>query len=343
MAGRGPAGPDRAASATTSTGSARPRTWRGSSRRRQGEDAGAAFAYVGWHSTPGTGARRGFVLPGAPRRRRRIGALRARSRAGSRTWLRHARDHRCRRRRGSLAWVDRRGFREVGRNSRMVLDLIAIEAPAIDPPEGIEIVTWAERPELRPELYEVACEAYPDVPGEEATPMDSYEEMALEGHAAATATGPRRRSSRWSTARWPATPSCRSRARSSKVVWHDMTGVRRAFRGRGVASALKRAEIAWAKQAGYESLQTTNEVRNEPIRRLNERHGYSCAAGPRRVARRAVRAGQSSSVDPRFTAAALSARSICRLASRSAIVRRLSPLSLPRPSATSTFTLPSLK
>ena len=48
----------------------------------------------------------------------------------------------------SLAWVDRRGFREVGRNSKMVLDLTAIEAPAIDPPEGVEIVTWAERPEL---------------------------------------------------------------------------------------------------------------------------------------------------------------------------------------------------
>ena len=53
-----------------------------------------------------------------------------------------------------------------------------------------------------------------------------------------------------------------------------MTGVRRAFRGRGIAGALKRAEIAWAKQAGYETLQTNNEVRNEPIRRLNERHGY---------------------------------------------------------------------
>src|SRR4029078_13264811 len=76
----------------------------------------------------------------------------------------------------SLAWVDRRGFREVGRNSKMVLDLTAIETPAIDPPEGVEIVTWAERPELAPGLYAVACEAYPHVPGDEGTPMDSYEE-----------------------------------------------------------------------------------------------------------------------------------------------------------------------
>jgi GNAT superfamily N-acetyltransferase len=68
----------------------------------------------------------------------------------------------------------------------------------------------------------------------------------------------------------------RSRA---NVVVHDMTGVRRAFRRRGIASALKRAEIAWAKQAGYERLESNNEVRNEPIRRLNERHGYTVQPG----------------------------------------------------------------
>ena len=65
----------------------------------------------------------------------------------------------------------------------------------------------------------------------------------------------------------------------TNVVMHDMTGVRRAFRGRGIAGALKRAEIAWAKQAGYETLETSNEVRNEPIRRLNERHGYTVQPG----------------------------------------------------------------
>jgi RimJ/RimL family protein N-acetyltransferase len=58
------------------------------------------------------------------------------------------------------------------------------------------------------------------------------------------------------------------------VAFHDMTGVKRAWRGRGVAGALKRAELAWAKRERYERLRTQNEVRNEPIRRLNERLGY---------------------------------------------------------------------
>jgi predicted GNAT family N-acyltransferase len=63
------------------------------------------------------------------------------------------------------------------------------------------------------------------------------------------------------------------------VAFHDITGVKRAWRGRCVASALKRAEIAWAKWNGYERLSTMNEERNEPIRRLNARLGYRPAPG----------------------------------------------------------------
>ena len=69
-----------------------------------------------------------------------------------------------------------------------------------------------------------------------------------------------------------------SRARPS-VAMHDMTGVLRAWRGRGIARALKAAEIAWAKEHGYERLETQNEERNEPIRRLNVRHGYVVEPG----------------------------------------------------------------
>jgi GNAT superfamily N-acetyltransferase len=62
-------------------------------------------------------------------------------------------------------------------------------------------------------------------------------------------------------------------------AFHDLIGVRRSHRGRGIAGTLKRTQIAWAKRAGYGSLQTSNEVRNEPIRRLNEKHGYVLEPG----------------------------------------------------------------
>jgi GNAT superfamily N-acetyltransferase len=63
------------------------------------------------------------------------------------------------------------------------------------------------------------------------------------------------------------------------VVMHDMTAVRRRWRGQGIAGALKRAEITWAIDNGYARLETENEERNEPIRRLNERHGYVIEPG----------------------------------------------------------------
>ena len=58
-----------------------------------------------------------------------------------------------------------------------------------------------------------------------------------------------------------------------------MTGVLRAWRGRGIASALKRAEIAWAVETGATHLETSNEERNAPIRHLNQRYGYRLQPG----------------------------------------------------------------
>ena len=76
----------------------------------------------------------------------------------------------------SFAWAERRGFREVGRNSMLALDLAGVEPPEVAPPEGIEIITWAERPDLARGIYEVACEALPDVPGEDEAEMAPFEE-----------------------------------------------------------------------------------------------------------------------------------------------------------------------
>jgi hypothetical protein len=64
----------------------------------------------------------------------------------------------------SLAWAARRGFGEVERNSRLILELRDYEPPSVAPPTGIDIVTWAERPELARGIYDVACEAFPDIP-----------------------------------------------------------------------------------------------------------------------------------------------------------------------------------
>ena len=179
---------------------------------------------------------------------------------------------------GSLAWATARGFREIGRNSRLVLDLSAIDAPERRPPEGIEIVTWAERPETARGIYDVALEALPDIPGEEDVDIGTFDEWLERDMRGA---GDRPDAVFVALAGDDVVGYAKlsfSLARPH-VVMHDLTGVRRAWRGRGIAAALKRTQIAWAKTAGYERLETSNEVRNEPIRRLNERHGYVVTPG----------------------------------------------------------------
>ncbi len=54
-----------------------------------------------------------------------------------------------------------------------------------------------------------------------------------------------------------------------------MTGTARAARGRGVATAIKRAMILWARdEAGLTALRTTNEERNAPMLAINRKLGY---------------------------------------------------------------------
>lgn len=177
-----------------------------------------------------------------------------------------------------IAFAERHGFVEIERNSRLVLDLASAEARPIGAPEEVRIVTWAERPELARQIYDVACEAYADVPGQEDDELEPFEDWLAHDMQGA---GDRPDATFIAVAGNEVVGYAKFSltAAQPRVAAHDMTGVKRAWRGRGVAGALKHAQIAWAKAAGYERLQTQNEVRNEPIRRLNERLGYRPAPG----------------------------------------------------------------
>jgi L-amino acid N-acyltransferase YncA len=171
-----------------------------------------------------------------------------------------------------LAFAERRGFRVIARDTHLLLDLGDLEPLPVAPPEGVEIVRWADRPELARGLHEVTFEAQPDVPGSEdwsGEPFDVWERMHRPELMFAAVAGDEvvGFAELFLTDARP------------EVAVHMMTGVKRAWRSRGIAGALKRAQIAWAKQHGYERMQTSNELRNEPIRRLNERLGYREAAG----------------------------------------------------------------
>jgi len=169
----------------------------------------------------------------------------------------------------------RRGFVEESREAGLELRLEGVEPPPVEPPEDVEIVTLAERPDLANPLYEVALESFPDIPGAEdevLQPRDHWVQHHLYGPGKET---------------WIAVAQAEpvgyailrvSAARPGDAI-HAMTGVKRAWRGRGIASALKRAQIAWAIEHGLDLLDTTNEVRNAPMRRVNEKLGYTPAPG----------------------------------------------------------------
>jgi hypothetical protein len=117
----------------------------------------------------------------------------------------------------SLAFAERRGFVEDRRESGVVLHLAEIEPPRVDPPTSVEIVTWAERPELARGISEVALEASPDVPGyedERAEPFEDWLAREMQGPG----TEPRRPFSRSPTTRWSATRSSRSRRRRRREL-----------------------------------------------------------------------------------------------------------------------------
>jgi RimJ/RimL family protein N-acetyltransferase len=58
-----------------------------------------------------------------------------------------------------------------------------------------------------------------------------------------------------------------------------MTAVLRRWRGRGLASALKGATIAWAIDNAFDALITGNDVDNAPMRAVNARLGYRPTPG----------------------------------------------------------------
>ena len=178
----------------------------------------------------------------------------------------------------SLAFAERRGFREDRREKGVALRLAEIEPPAVQSPEGIEIVSWAERPELASGIYEVALEASPDVPGwedEVVEPFDDWLVNDMQG------SGDKPEATFLALAGDEVVGYAKFSLTEAqpRTAHHDLTGVKRAWRGRGIARALKATQIRWAKEHGYDELRTRNDERNAPIRHLNREFGYRPTIG----------------------------------------------------------------
>jgi len=171
---------------------------------------------------------------------------------------------------GSLAFLRRRGFREVSRSQQASLDLagtaVRPEAPATD---GIEVLTLADRPDLATGAYAVAREAIPDVPVVEPLVVGSEVEWRRDEleHALPDL-------SLVAVADGEVVGYSTLGDYGDGIGLHLMTGVSRAWRGRGVARALKLAQIGAARRAGLTRLVAYNDAANAPMQRLNVALGY---------------------------------------------------------------------
>jgi mycothiol synthase len=168
---------------------------------------------------------------------------------------------------GSKEFAERFGFAE---KDRQVEQVRALQGEIeIDPlPEGIEVVSIAERPDLLEAAYPLARdEGYTDLAleGSISIPLDEWlhDEATLpEGSFVALLDG--------------------EIVGYSGLMAHDndgvaedgLTVVRREWRRRGLAKALKQRELAWAKDAGLQEVVTWTQTGNDGMRAVNERLGY---------------------------------------------------------------------
>ena len=230
------------------------------------EDGGRVVGcgYAGPSDSPGRGFVAPRVLPEA--RRRGTGSLVLRELLAHVRGLGHrtASSHVDGNDPGSLAFAHRHGFREVDRQVEQVKTVGA--EPAVAAPEGVELVTIGERPELLRATHALAVEGYADmaVPtpvtvsladwlAEEATVPDGSFVALADGEIVAY-TGLNRD--------------------PAGNVEDGLTVVRRDWRRCGLAEALKRTKLAWAAANGIDEIVTWTQTGNDGMRALNERLGY---------------------------------------------------------------------
>ena len=167
---------------------------------------------------------------------------------------------------GSLAFAERFGFVEVDREVEQVRAVGDEPAPT-GSPAGVEVIEASQRPDLWAACFETFGK---EVLADFAvyTPLEISAEQ-------------------WNTS-WYGDPmflalhddeviGCAGLNRDAdrpERAENALTGVRRTWRGRGIASHLKRRTLHWAALNGLEEIYTWTQAGNSSMLRLNEHLGY---------------------------------------------------------------------
>jgi GNAT superfamily N-acetyltransferase len=180
----------------------------------------------------------------------------------------------------------RRGFSRTGRMDR--LSRLHVPTANLEGYEGVEerlrgeglrIATLAELgpedDELLHALHLMEFESARDIPSsEEMTEPWPYDSWLLRHHSPGNA--PERI---WLAMDGRTPVGVASLYVSGSHGLNDYTGVARAYRGKGVARALKLKTIEWCRANGIESIYTGNDIDNQRMLAINIRLGYEPIPG----------------------------------------------------------------
>lgn len=170
------------------------------------------------------------------------------------------------------AFAARFGLREVLREVEVVRALGPDEADP-KPVEGIEVVALERRPDLLEETYALASSTMPEMPLHAPFTMPDYERW-LEEDATGEDVVTGGTLVALDDGRVVAFAGLVRRAADPLLAEHGFTGVAASHRGRGIATLLKRSQIAWASRNGFRELMTATQWGNAPMRAINDRLGY---------------------------------------------------------------------
>ena len=142
--------------------------------------------------------------------------------------------------------------------------------------EGIRFTTLAEegprRPEVRQRLFELMDEASRDVPRLGAYTPPPFAQFSAE------LDGPNMMPEAFFLACYGETyVACSNLEKDlarSDSLGVGFTGTRVAYRGRGLATELKRRSLDYARRSGVRFLRTFNDSLNQPIGAINEKIGF---------------------------------------------------------------------
>jgi GNAT superfamily N-acetyltransferase len=168
----------------------------------------------------------------------------------------------------TLDYLGKRGFREVLRMQELSLELNGADTRPPELADGVELVPLG--PELERSAFAATPEIYEDIPEDGDVWMGDFDEWRrteLPAHTIGSCTFA-------AVAEGEVVGYATLHDADDGVGLHGITGVRRAWRGRGIALALKQRQIAAATAAGLRELRTTTAFQNAPMLRVNERLGY---------------------------------------------------------------------